>query len=288
MGEDVERFVSELKHHWTERPFVWGEDSALAKPVAPPQEGLVLALAPHPDDPESAAIACDLLRSTGCTIAYSIVSLSPEGVEDRYVETHRGDDLRSVKAAIRRGEQERAAQAFGLDPARLAFLGLDDRTELEAPTAEAALRAHLDEVAPDVVILPVGRDANETHRWVASVFRRWAVEGAEERRSSIVALYIEDPKTKAIRDDLFVVFDEERARGKRSMLRCHDTQQQRNLLTRSIGFDERILGVNRSGYERLPKGLQPTEGLSRYAEVFELEIFGAHRLTGRESHEPQG
>lgn len=288
MGENVERFVAELEHHWRARPFVWGTSLERSNlPLAPPSTATVVALAPHPDDPESAAVTCDILRSSGCDIAYSIVCLSPDGVEDRYVEGKGGSELRSIKASIRRAEQESAAKAFGLARESLTFLGIDEREGLMDAASEASLRAHLDEIGPDVVILPIGRDTNETHRWVASVFRRWAKERTHQKQTSVVALYNEDPKTTALRDDLFVVFDERKASWKRRMLRYHDTQQQRNLRTRSLGFDERILGVNRGGYERLPEGLRSRVDPSRYAEVFELEVFGAHRHRGEESHEPQ-
>jgi len=77
---------------------------------------------------------------------------------------------------------------------------------------------------------------------------------------------IHDPKTIRLRTDIYLPFGEEAAGWKASLLRCHRSQQQRNLNTRGHGFDERILQVNR----RIAQDL----GLAElYAEAFELECF---------------
>ena len=61
-------------------------------------------------------------------------------------------------------------------------------------------------------------------------------------------------------------YDEAAARWKAALLRCHDSQQQRNLNTRGRGFDERILDHERAGATRLGCA-EP------YAEIFEVEHF---------------
>ncbi len=53
-----------------------------------------------------------------------------------------------------------------------------------------------------------------------------------------------DPKTIAMREDVYVVFDDEAAEWKRTLLRHHASQQSRNLHARGHGFDERILRSN--------------------------------------------
>ena len=83
--------------------------------------------------------------------------------------------------------------------------------------------------------------------------------------AATAALLFRDPKTGAMRDDVILTFDEATAAWKGALLRCHRSQQQRNLNTRGHGFDERILRVNRAS----AAGLGIAEP---YAEAFELEI----------------
>ena len=59
-------------------------------------------------------------------------------------------------------------------------------------------------------------------------------------------------------------YDEETARWKASLLRCHDSQQQRNLRSRGSGFDDRILHMDRTSARELKL-------MAEYAEVFEVE-----------------
>ncbi len=65
-----------------------------------------------------------------------------------------------------------------------------------------------------------------------------------------------------MRSDLFVAFDEKSADWKAQLLRHHRSQQQRNHRTRGIGFDARVLQLNRDAAAAL--GVN-----QRYAEVFE-------------------
>lgn len=276
----MKRFLSDLKRSWQARPFVWTDDRDVGgERVRPPSEGRVLVLAPHPDDPESAAVTCRLLRRSGCDIRYAVVTLSPAGVEDEYAQRfHDGDSaaLRDTKAEIRRKEQIRSAEMFGLGAEGLAFLGIQEdaeNTRLDSTANRSRLREHLESVAPDMVIMPVGRDENRTHAWVYEVFRECAGDLARRFGRSLVGLYNEDPKTTAIRPDLFICFGEESAQWKRTLLRAHDSQQQRNIRIRGVGFDERILRVNREGRRRLPEASALAVSSLQYAEVFEMELF---------------
>lgn len=72
-----------------------------------------------------------------------------------------------------------------------------------------------------------------------------------------------DPKTIAMREDVYVLFGEEDAVWKRALLRHHESQQRRNMRTRGIGFDERIL----AGNARIASAAA-RDGL--FAEAFEL------------------
>lgn len=238
--------------------------------------GKVLVLAPHPDDPESVAITCRLLMRSGCEIWYAIVSMSPSGVEDEYAQIRRNRDpisLQEKKSMIRQEEQIRAAEMFGLIQDRLAFLGIEEGKELDSPENLTRIREHLESVEPDVVIMPVGKDPNQTHAWVYQAFRKCAKDLTIKTEKTIVALYNEDPKTIEIRKDLFVLFGEESADWKGTLLRVHDSQQERNIHHRGIGFDERILRMNHLSWKHLVEISTPVKSSAKYAEVFEIELF---------------
>ena len=86
---------------------------------------------------------------------------------------------------------------------------------------------------------------------------------AAETDFTFLALLNRDPKTRHMQSDLYAFFDEKEAQWKAELLRCHCSQQQRNLNTRGYGFDERILRVNRE----VAGGVT---GRAAYAEVFEI------------------
>jgi len=131
------------------------------------------------------------------------------------------------------------------------------------------MKHYLETMSPDMVLMPIGKDTNKTHQWVYTVFKEWATE----TNRKIVAFYCEDPKTTDIRPDLYVLFNEKSAAWKRDLLKIHDSQQQRNIRQNGSGFDERILGLNRAGFERLMKSQDMVDQSACYAEVFEVEIF---------------
>ena len=87
-----------------------------------------------------------------------------------------------------------------------------------------------------------------------------------ELKLSLIALLNRDPKTIAMRKDLFTIFKQADADWKAQLLRFHQSQQQRNLRTRQKGFDERILSVNREMALVLGQ-------MEAYAEVFEIELY---------------
>jgi len=273
----MKTFVSDLKQYWENRPFIWSElEDVYAREVRFPAYGKVLVLGPHPDDPESVAITCRILMRLGCDIWTTIVSMSPSGVEDEYAQRWQNNDsifLQKKKIEIRRREQTRATEKFGLNPDRITFLGIEENKGLDSPNRSAKIRDHLLSMAPDIVIMPIGKDSNPTHARVYQVFRENAKDLALKKEKPVVALYNEDPKTLEVRHDLFVLFGEESADWKRALLRVHHSQQQRNIHSRGMGFDERILHMNRLSYRRLQEMLPHADGPARYAEVFEIELF---------------
>ncbi|OHE22589.1 MAG: hypothetical protein A3J94_01715 [Syntrophus sp. RIFOXYC2_FULL_54_9] len=273
----MKTFIADLKQYWRERPFIWSElQDGSAKKVRFPTEGKVLVLGPHPDDPECAAMTCRLLMHFGCDLWYTAVSMSPSGVEDRYAIEWGHDSsisLEERKIEIRRLEQTSAAQMFGLARERLTFLGIEEAEGLNSIENLTRMKEHLESVAPDMVILPAGNDSNQTHVWVHQVFRKCVQNITTKKEKPVIALYNEDPKTIEMRHDLFVLFGEESGDWKRALLRAHASQQQRNIHSRGIGFDERILNMNHLRYRLLRERLSTVDGSARYAEVFEIELF---------------
>jgi LmbE family N-acetylglucosaminyl deacetylase len=197
-------------------------------------------------------------------------------VEDEYARRRRNRDsisLQEIKGKIRQKEQTQSAEMFGLVPDRLAFLGIEEDKELDSPENLARIRDQLESVEPDIVIMPIGKDPNRTHACVYQVFRKCANNLKLKTKKTIVALYNEDPKTIEIRKDLFVLFGEEGADWKRALLKIHDSQQERNIHSRGIGFDERILHMNHLSWRHLVETSTPVGSWAKYAEVFEIELF---------------
>ncbi|MBM4341391.1 MAG: hypothetical protein FJ110_17840 [Deltaproteobacteria bacterium] len=273
----MKTFVSNLKQYWNDRPFLWSEfGEGLAKTIRLPTDAKVLILGPHPDDPESVSITCRILMRSGCDLWVTIVTLSPSGVEGEYAqrwENKNSIDLEKEKVDIRRREQTLATERFGLPLDRLTFLDIEEDKGVNVPHHSAKIRDHLLSIAPDIVILPIGKDPNQTHARVYQVFQEAARDLTLKKEKPVVALYNEDPKTLEIRHDLFVLFGEKNAEWKKALLRIHDSQQQRNINHRGIGFDERILHMNHLSYKRFQEMLPHVDSPAQYAEVFEIELF---------------
>lgn len=215
--------------------------------------GRVLALAPHPDDPEAIAVTLRMLAH-GCTeMTWAIVTSGWSGVDDDFV----GPD-HAAKGYVREKEQRAAARLFGLSDKKLSFLRLaeDDAGELaDTPENRRRFTAQLDALAPELALLPHREDTNATHRRVYAWFAEWAA--AQGR--PIAALCNEDPKTTQFTPQVTVTFGDATAAWKAELLECHRSQSARNRRVRGITFAERILAMNRAAY---PRG---------YAERFIIE-----------------
>lgn len=229
--------------------------------LAFPAERRIAVLAPHPDDFDAISVTLRHFRNNGNRIDVAVLTGGASGVEDGF----RGAVTAAAKAAIREEEQRASCRLFGLPEERLAFLRLaEEEAGHLAPGAanRAAVREFLASVSPDLVFLPHGNDTNADHQRVCAFFR----EIVQAERLAVIACLNRDPKTIAMRPDLYTVFDDETARWKGGLLLAHQSQHQRNLNTRGIGFDERVLSVNRR-IAREQGGLWP------YAESFEIEEF---------------
>ncbi|MGD0309743.1 MAG: PIG-L family deacetylase [Acidobacteriota bacterium] len=223
-----------------------------------PRQMRILVLAPHPDDFDAIAITLRFFHERGDSVRLCILSSSASGVEDSFA----GRPSAAVKAAIRESEQQTSCRLFGLPDEALVFLRLpeDEAGDPRDDIANyATVRAHVRALVPELLFLPHGNDPNPGHRLAFQMLRRLAAES----EFPFVAFLNRDPKTLQMRSDLYSLFSEEGARWKGALLRCHRSQQQRNLNTRGYGFDERILRVNRQAAAEIPRG-------NGYAEVFEV------------------
>jgi len=224
-----------------------------------PRTWRLLVAAPHPDDFDAMGVTLRHFRDRGHEIRLHVLSSSANGVEDSFCDP----PTEEAKASLREAEQRESCRFFELPSESVAFLRLPVDSPggyiIDSPFAyrhwaDLALRD-----APEVILLTHGNDTNPDHRLA---FRWWLALSREMPRPA-VAFLVRDPKTIAMRDDLFLPFDERAAAWKAEMLRFHRSQHQRNLNTRGHGFDERILRVNRENARRL--GIEEP-----YAESFEI------------------
>ena len=222
-----------------------------------------LILGPHPDDFDEIAVTLRRLADNGNPL-YAAVVRSGSGVSDSYAP---GLDWEK-KAEIRDREQQASLRFFGLSESHLVFLSLDNDTGegqlCESLRNREILRALIDSLNPDLLFLPHGNDTNSAHRALYAMVRGIVVE----LNRPVTLLLSRDPKTVALRADLYTPFDEAEAGWKAEMLRFHDTQHQRNLATRGHGLDARILEGNRQFARELSLG-------ASFAEVFEVEAYSA-------------
>ena len=239
-----------------------GGRQELCAATFPPQLRL-LVLGPHPDDVDAIAVTLRLLADNGNALHAGVVRTG-SGVLDTY-----GFGLTlEKKADIREREQRDSLRFFGLPDADLTFLTLDndeDEGQLcETPKNLSTLKTFVNAHAPDILFIPHGNDTNSAHRALFAMVHKIA-QGLSR---PLTLLLIRDPKTVAMRTDLYVPFGQEQAAWKATLLRFHDTQHQRNLATRGHGFDDRILEGNRQIARKLSLAVP-------YAEAFEREDYSA-------------
>jgi LmbE family N-acetylglucosaminyl deacetylase len=224
-----------------------------------PRPLTVLVLAPHPDDFDAIALSLRHLHGQGHALHLAVLTGGASGVEDGFGGA--SDD--AAKAALREAEQRASCAFFGLDPSRLDFLRLwSDDAQADADLAR--LQAWMAARPADLVFMPHGQDSNRTHRRTYESVRTVTAR----LRSTSWACLNQDAKTLDMRVDLVFAFGEADAAWKAQLLRLHRSQQERNLRTRGIGFDERVLQVNRRAAQALDAPLP-------YAEVFELIRLGS-------------
>jgi len=226
-----------------------------------PHRTRLLVLGPHPDDFDAIAVTLRCLTTGGNPLAAGIVRTG-SGVLDTYAS----DLTWGKKADIREREQRNSMRFFGLPDNAVTFFSLDNddgEGQLrETPANLATLTAFVTERKPDILFIPHGNDTNSAHRALYAMVRK-LVGGLDQPP---ILFLVRDPKTVAMRTDLYMPFDEKQAAWKAQLLRFHDTQHQRNLTTRGSGFDERILEGNRQIARELTLD-------APYAEAFEVETY---------------
>ncbi|HUU28556.1 MAG TPA: PIG-L family deacetylase [archaeon] len=255
--------------------------------IGPPERGNVLALAPHPDDPDAVAVALRSFASGGCRVRYVIVCTSPSGVTDSFALKHareRGrlpvEDLERYKRELRQEEQRESASLAGFVESVPRFLSLEETERgslIESETNAQAIEEVLAANDPDIVLLPYGEDTNLDHALTFRYFRKGALKLAGKRGRPVLGLYNRDPKTVRITERLAVPFNNEIACWKARLLVTHGSQHERNLEQRGCGFDQRILAVNRESWREACRSLEndlknvcPSD--VAYAETFQVEL----------------
>lgn len=198
-----------------------------------------LVLAPHPDDFDVVAVTLKRLAGSGARLTLEVLSGGASGVEDAFASGW------EAKTAAREAEQRESCARFGLPAGALRFRRLsEDAAGHLADLAENRARVHalLDTHSPDGVILPHGNDSNADHRRTFRWFHAWR----DAQKIPPLALLVRDPKNLGMRVDLLTPYNSELETWKAALLRCHRSQHERNLRSRGIGFDERILASDRS------------------------------------------
>ncbi len=226
-----------------------------------PQDRRLLVLAPHPDDFDAIGVTLRLFRDNGNPIFVSVLNSSAGGVEDGFCSPSDPE----TKARVREEEQLQSCRFFGLPDTHLEFLRLlkdSDGHILEGPENFYRVRQCVHRIRPALVFLPHGNDTNVSHQRTCSLF----VRVASEAEFPLEALLNKDPKTIRMRYDFFTAFGTSGAAWKSSLLSFHKSQMERNLHTRGMGFDERILSVNREIAQECP-------GEKEFAEAFEYAFW---------------
>jgi hypothetical protein len=226
----------------------------------------VLALAPHPDDFDAIGVTLRFFQEREYPLYLAVATSGASGVEDSFCSP----PTMSAKGRLREREQRASCLFFGLPEDNLTFLRLEEDDQghpKDNDTNLEIVQEHFMVIRPAMVFLPHWKDSNLGHQRVYAMLSQVAIESGYP----IVAFLNRDPKTVQLRCDVYLGYGEDTAGWKGELLRYHQSQHQRNLNQRGHGIDERILKVDRQSAEMCSAG-EP------YAEVFELDFFGASEL----------
>jgi len=226
----------------------------------------LLVLAPHPDDFDAIGVTMRFFIENGNPLYVAVATSGVNGVEDSFCSP----PTPAVKRKIREEEQRASCRFCGLPEPNLVFLRLEQDQNgrlAEKPANIDRIRRYFLNKRPQIVFLPHRHDPNLTHQQVYAMFQQVAREAA----FPLAVFLNRDPKTIQLQCHVYMGFDERTAAWKGKLLRFHRSQQQRNLDRQGYGIDERILGTDRQSAAACALD-------APYAEVFELEFFGAAML----------
>lgn len=224
-----------------------------------PRPMTVLVTAPHPDDFDAIGVTLKYLMDRGHDI-HALVAETGSGIDKVYGAGMTQEDKRTLR--IR--EQTGSLRFFGLPDGNFRFLGLDNAPDDQVADDDGNrifLEKVIREVHPDLLFMPHWNDSNRAHRDMANMMRAIA----SKVEWSVALMFNSDVKTVAMKKDFYVGFDAADAQWKAQLLRYHDSQHQRNLRDRKVGFDDRVLMLNRRTASEL--GIREP-----YAAAFEVEI----------------
>ena len=238
------------------------------KPISIPNLKLskdlrLLVLGPHPDDFDVVGVTLRYFMERGNPIFVGVATSGASGVEDSFCSPPSWD----LKTFLREREQIASCQYFGLPEKNLTFLRLEEDADghpIKNTANRTQLQTYFHQIQPEIVFLPYGNDTNPGHQRIYDMFS----EITSQVEYPLVAFLNRDPKTIALRHDVYMGYDETVAKWKSELLRFHKSQQQRNLNHRSYGFDERILQMDMENAYLCSLDLP-------YAELFEVEFFGS-------------
>ncbi len=227
-----------------------------------PAEPLVAVVAPHPDDFDAIAVTLRYLhQECQAHIHLAVMTGGASGVEDQFAA---GRD----KATLREAEQLASCRMFGLSETAVTFLRLTENRAGDIQVSEAnrqIITAYLRQIRPQLIFMPYYNDSNPSHRDGPIL----VADAVAQLELPVKFFFNMDPKTIAMEPDCYTAFDSDMAAWKAELLRCHQSQQQRNLNQRQHGFDERILAFNRRGADDFKLSAD-------YAELF--TVIDADRL----------
>lgn len=220
----------------------------------------ILVLAPHPDDFDAIGVTMKYLHDTGHDL-HVAVGVTGSGIDEAYGAGMTVDDKRNLRIK----EQKDSLHFFGLPEDHWRFMHLnnaDDEQLADDADNGIQLEQVVREIKADLLFCPHGNDTNRAHRTMYQL----ASQIAEKVDWPIALMLNRDSKTRDMRTDFYISFNETEANWKGQLLRFHDSQQQRNLRSRGHGFDERVLMLNRAIAQELQVS-QP------YAAAYEVQLF---------------
>ncbi|MGE0109474.1 MAG: PIG-L deacetylase family protein [Bdellovibrionales bacterium] len=132
--------------------------------IAPPPQGNVVVIAPHPDD-ETFACGATIARLRAQETKTHIIIVS-----DGSAATCAKGQTPKELAKIRKQEARAAAQALGVPDSDVSFLGFQDGELYKSEKAVAfALNEALASLSPSLIFAPHKLDAHPDHRLVAEI-----------------------------------------------------------------------------------------------------------------------